>query len=99
MNKKDFIKKIVEVVSKITITIRNKSLDGRYLRTAMGILAAAEFLFSQYESDVRSQANLAGVIGMCFSMQAEFGRVANYDEELKPLHDDRKEMMSQYQTS
>ena len=76
-DKNIFIKKTVEAVSPIIpITIRNKSLDGGYFRTAMGLLAAAEFLFAQYESDVRAQANPAGVIGMCLSMHAEFERGA-----------------------
>ena len=99
-DKNIFIKKIVEAVSPIIpITIRNKSLDGGYFRTAMGLLGAAEFLFAQYESDVRAQANPTGVIGMCSSMHAEFERGAIYNEELKPLRDFMREMVTQYQTS
>ena len=99
-DKNSFIKKIVGAVSPIIpIKIKNKSMDDGYFRSAEGLLVAAEFLFSQYESDVRSQANPAGVIGMCSSMHAEFERGAIYNEELKPLRDFMKDMVSQYQTS
>ena len=99
-DKSNFIKKIVGAVSPIIpIAIRDKSLDGGYFRTALSLLAAAEFLFAQYESDVRAQANPAGVVGMCSSMHAELERSAIYNEELKPLRDFMKDMSSQYQTS
>ena len=95
-----FIKKIVESVSPIVpITLRNKSLDGGYLRTALHLLGAAEFLFAQYEADVRTRANPAGVVGMCASMHAALKGAAVYNEELKPLSDFMTEMRSQYQTS
>ena len=95
-----FIKKIVESVSPIVpITLRNKSLDGGYLRTALHLLGAAEFLFAQYEADVRIRANPAGVVGMCASMHAGLKGSALYNEELKPLSDFMTEMRSQYQTS
>ena len=94
-----FIKKIVESVSPIVpITLRNKSLDGGYLRTALHLLGAAEFLFAQYEADVRIRANPAGV-GMCASMHAGLKGSALYNEELKPLADFMTEMRSLYQTS
>ena len=95
-----FIKKIVEAVSPIVpITLRNKALDGGYLRTALHLLGAAEFLFAQYEADVRIRANPAGVVGMCASMHAGLKGSALYNEELKPLSDFMTEMRSQYQTS
>ena len=56
-----FIKRVVEAVSPIIpVTIRNKSLDFTFFRTALHLLGAVELLFSQYEADVRSQANPAG---------------------------------------
>ena len=43
----DFVKKIVEVVSPtVPIALRNKSLDGGYLRIALHFLGAAELLFA-----------------------------------------------------
>ena len=99
-NGESLIKKIVEAVAPIVpIALRDKSLDGAYLRTALHLLGATEVLFAQYESDVRMQANPAGVVGMCASMHAELKRAAVYNEELKSLQDFIKEMRSQYQTS
>ena len=95
-----FIKKFVEAVSPIVpITLRNKTLDGSFFRTAVSLLGAAEFLLAQYEQDVRTRANPAGVIGMCSSMHAEFERCAIYNEDLKPLQDFIKDMRAQYNTS
>ena len=94
------IKKMVEALAPIVpIALRDKSLDGAYLRTALHLLGATEVLFAQYESDVRIQANPAGVVGMCTSMHAELKRAAVYNEELKSLQDFVKDMRSQYQTS
>ena len=60
----EFVKSIIEAVSPIIpISVRNKSLDGGYLRTALYLLGAAEFLFTQFESDVRVKANPAGLVG------------------------------------
>ena len=60
-----FIKQIIEAVSPIIpITVRNKALDSDYVRAALQLLGAADLLFTQYESDVRVQANPAGVVGM-----------------------------------
>ena len=68
----DFIRKIIEAVAPIIpITLTNKSLDGAYFRTALQLIAAAEFAFAQYEADVRVKANPAGVVGMCNSMHGE----------------------------
>ena len=95
-----FIKKFVEAVSPIVpITLRNKTLDGSFFRTAVSLLGAAEFLLAQYEQDVRTQANPAGVIGMCSSMHAEFERCAIYNENLRPLQEFIKDMRAQYNTS
>ena len=83
-----FIKKIVEAVSPIIpITLRNKALDGGYLRTALLLLTAAEFLFAQYEQDIREKANPAGVVGMAVAMHAEFKRSALYSEKLKKVQE------------
>ena len=71
----DFVKKLVEAVSPIVpITLRNKSLDGSYLRTALHLLGATEFLFAQYEMDIRVQANPAGAVGLSSAMHGEFER-------------------------
>lgn len=71
----DFVKKLVEAVSPIVpITLRNKSLDGSYLRTALHLLGATEFLFAQYETDIRVQANPAGAVGLSSAMHGEFER-------------------------
>ena len=95
-----FIKKVVGAVPPIIpITIRNKSLDGAYLRTALHFLGAAEFLLAQYETDVRRQANPAGVVGMCGAMHSEFERCTIFNEELKPLRVFMRDMKAQYQTS
>ena len=64
-----FVKRIVEAVDPILpITLRNKSLDAEYLRTALNLLGAAELLFAQYETDIRVKANPAGVVGMTACM-------------------------------
>ena len=94
------IKRIVEAVSPIIpVSIRNKMLDGTYFRTALHLLGAAEFLFSQYKSDVRSQANPAGFVGMCNVMHSEIKRAAVQCNGLKPLDDFMKDMKSEYNTS
>ena len=50
----NLIKKIVETVAPIiAITLRNKSLDGAYFRTAMHLFAAAVLLFARYEVEFR----------------------------------------------
>ena len=94
------VKRIIEAVSPIIpVAIRNKSLDGSYFRTALQLLGAAELLFSRYVTDVRTQANPSGVVGMCNAMHSEFKRSAFYADELKPFPDFMKEMKAQYQTS
>ena len=95
-----FVKRIVEAVAPIIpITLRNGSLDGGYLRTALHLLGAAEMLFGQYESDVRIQANPAGVVGMSSAMHGEFERAVVFNEELRSLNDFIKDMKGHYQTS
>lgn len=95
-----FIKKIVEAVSPIIpVTLRNKALDGAYFRTALRLLGAAEFLFAQYEQDIREKANPAGVVGMASAMHSDIKRSALYNEELSPFQDFAREMQAQYQTS
>ena len=96
----EFVRKITEAVAPIIpITLRNRCLDGGYLRTALQFLGAAEIMFTQYETDVRTQANPAGVVGMCNSMHSEIERAALYNEELKPLDSFTREMKAQYFTS
>ena len=59
------VKRIVEAVAPIIpVAIRDKALDGTYFRAALQLLGAAELLFSQYDSHIRSQANPAGVVSM-----------------------------------
>ena len=95
-----FIKKIVGAVAPIIpIAIRNKSLDGSYLRTALHMLGAAEVFLSRYVTDIRSQANPAGIVGACTAMHAEFKRSTRYTDELKPLQDFIQSVKTQYQTS
>ena len=96
----EFVRKITEAVAPIIpITLRNKYLDGGYLRTALQFLGAVEIMFTQYETDVRTQANPAGVVGMCNTMHSEIERAALYNEELKPLDPFTREMRAQYLTS
>ena len=97
----NFVRKITEAVSPIVpITLRNKSLDGAYLRTALILLGAAEILFAQYEQDVRVQANPAGAVGLCQALHNEIERSTLYgDQKLKSLWEFTKEMKAQYQTS
>ena len=99
--KKDmFIKRVVEAVSPIVpVSIRNKSLDSTFFRTALHLLAASELMFTQYEADVRSQANPAGIVGLCNTMHAEIKRSAVHSLKLKSLKDFTKEMKSEYNTS
>ena len=96
----EFVKGIIEAVSPvIPISLRNKSLDGGYLRTALYLLGAAEFLFTQYEPDIRVKANPAGLVGMCSSMHAEIERSVLWQQELRSFNEFMKDMKSQYQTS
>ena len=96
----NFIKKLIEMVAPIIpVTLRNKSLDGAYFRTALHLLAAAELLFARYEVDVRLQANPSGVVGMSAAMHVDLENACFYNNELRSLEDFTKEMKSQYQTS
>ena len=55
-----FIRKIIEAVSPIIpITLRNRSLDGGYLRTALALLEATEIILTRFDEDVRCHANPA----------------------------------------
>ena len=83
----------------VPISMRNNSLEGGYLRTALYLLGAAEFLFTQYELDVRVEANPAVVVGMCSAMHAEIERSVLWQQELRDFRDFMKDMRSQYQTS
>ena len=96
----NFIKGIVEAIGPVVpISMRNKSLDGGYLRTALYLLGAAEFLFSQYETDVRVKANPSGLVGLCSAMHAEIERSVLWQKELRDFNEFMKDMKSQYQTS
>ena len=96
----EFIKKIVEAVAPIVpITLRNKSLDGTYLRMALHMLGATELLFAQYQQDVREHSNPAGVVGLASAMHCEFESTAIYSNALRPLGEFMTDMKSQYQTS
>ena len=82
------VKKIVQAVAPILpLALRDKALDGDYLRTAMQFLGAAEFLFAQYETDVRTQANPNGVVGLSAAMHNEFERATLFNAPLKPLNE------------
>ena len=96
----NFIKKIVQAVAPIVpITLRDKALDGAYLRQALHMLGAVELLFAQYQTDVRKHANPAGVVGLAAAMHCEFEAATFHGNKLKSLQDFMNEMRSQYQTS
>ena len=95
----EFIKIIEAVGPVIPISMRNKSLDGGYLRTALYLLGASEFWFAQYEPDVRVNANPSGLVGLCSAMHAEIQRSVLWQKELRDFSDFFKDMKSQYQTS
>ena len=95
-----FIKRIVEAVAPILpITLRNKALDAEYLRTALHLLGAAELLFTQYESDVRIQANPAGVVGLTATMHGNIERSVMFNKPQKPLTQFITDSRAQYLTS
>ena len=95
-----FLKRIIEAIPPIVpVALRNKSLDGGYLRTALHFLGAAELMFSRYETDIRHQANPAGVEGICNAMHSNFEQCTIINKELAPLDNFEREMASQYQTS
>ena len=92
-----FIKRILGAVSPIvSLTLRNKSLDGTYFRPALHLLGAVELMFSQYETDIRSQANPAGLVGMCDAMHADIKRSAVHSSGPRSFGDFLKDMRSQY---
>ena len=94
------IKRIIQAVAPILpLTLRDKALDGEYLRTALQFLGAAEFLFAQYETDVRTQANPNGVVGFSAAMHNEFERAFLFSALLMPLNKFMSPIMCQYQTS
>ena len=63
------------------------------------MLGAAEVFLARYVTDIRTQANPAGIVGACTAMHAEFKRSARYTNELKPLQDFIQDIKTQYQTS
>ena len=56
-------------------------------------------MFSRYETDLRRQANPAGVVGLCTAMHTNFEQCAVINKELSPQDVFVREMTSQYQTS
>ena len=57
-------------------------------------------MFSRYETDIRRQANPAGVVGMCNAMHSNFEQCTMIvNKELAPLDNFEREMASQYQFS
>ena len=56
-------------------------------------------MFSQYESDVRTQANPNGIVGLSSAMHNEFERAVLFNDHLKPFQEFMSEMKGQYQTS
>ena len=94
------VMKIVEAVAPIVpLTLRDKALDSGYLRTALHFLGAAEFMLARYETDVRTQANPNGVVGLAAAMHDEFDRSVVFNDPLKPVEEFMSCMKSQYQTS
>ena len=92
--------KIVEAVAPIVpLTLRDKALDSGYLRTTLHFLGAAEFMLARYETDVRTQANPNGVVGLAAVMHGEFDRTVVFNDQLKPLEEFMSCMKTQYQTS
>ena len=74
--------KIIEAVSPIIpFKIRNRSLDGGYLRTALTLLGASEILFTQFDVDIRRSGNPAGAVGMAQSMHNEIERATLYGNQ------------------
>ena len=66
------IRRIIDAVFPIIhIIIRNRSLDGGYLKTALTLLGASEILFTQFDDDIRRSGNPAGAMGMAQSMHNE----------------------------
>ena len=67
-----FIRKVIEAVSSILpITLRNRSLDGGCLRTALALLETKEILFTQFHEDIRQHPKIGGAVGMTQAMQNE----------------------------
>ena len=93
------VKRIVEAVAPIIpISLRNKSLDAGYFRSALHLLGAGEFLFSQYVPDIRIKSNPSGLVGMANAVHAELKKAAMYNSVLKPPQEFSKDMRAQYQT-
>ena len=93
------VKKIVEAVAPIIpISLRNKSLDAGYFRSALHLLGAGEFLFSQYVPDIRIKSNPSGLVGMANAVHAELKKAAMYNSVLKSPQEFNKDMRAQYQT-
>ena len=87
-----FIKRIIGAVPPvIPLTLRNEALDGGLFRSVLLLLGAAEIFFSQYEVDIRANANPAGLVGMCSTMHAEFEHCTLFNKELLGLRDFTKE--------
>ena len=78
--------------------MRNKSLDGRYLRNALQWLGAAEMVFSQYISDIRTQSNPAGVVRVYSAMHAQLKKSAVLSGGLRPPNEFLREMKYLNQT-
>lgn len=96
----NFIKRIVGAVDPVLpITLRNKSLDAGYLRTALHLLGASELLFAQFETDIRQHANPAGVVGLATAMHGATERSVMFNHRQKTLKDFMDEMRSKYITS
>ena len=74
------------------MAIRNETLDGGLLRTALLLLGAVEILLAQYEVDIRSNANPTGLVGISAAMYAEFERCNLFGEKLRGVRDFTKEM-------
>ena len=90
-----FIRKVMRQYAQST-TLRNRSQDGGYLRTALALLEATEILFTQFDEDIHWQANPGGAVGMAQAMHNEIERAILYgDQDLKPLREFAREMKAQ----
>ena len=69
------------------------------MRTALHFLGAAKLMFSRYETDIRREANPAGLVGLCNAMHTSFSQCALANTELRSKEVFIREMTAKYQTS
>ena len=74
-------------------------MDVDYLLTALYMLGAVEFLFTQYELNVRVKANRVALVGMSSALHAEFERSLLWQQELRKFSVFITDVRSQYHAS